>query len=47
MTSSDKKKTKRIVVAACTQKFKSNAASDEVFRKIGEAITDSGVMNGP
>ncbi|MEQ1875688.1 MAG: serine hydrolase [Bdellovibrionia bacterium] len=45
ITPNDKKKSKRVVVAACTQKFKSNAASDEVFKKIGEAVMDSGVMD--
>ncbi|HEX4923309.1 MAG TPA: serine hydrolase, partial [Bdellovibrionales bacterium] len=40
-------KSKSVVLAVCTQKFKSPSASDEVFRKIGEAFSDSGVMEEP
>jgi beta-lactamase class A len=40
----DKDKAKKAVVVACTQKFRSAAAANEVFRKIGEAISESGLM---
>lgn len=41
------KKDKKVVLAVCTQKFKSSSVSNDIFRKIGEAFSESGVMEEP